>query len=89
MASQESAPPEPHVYAGAGTGGLYRKLPGDNRWEELTTGLPPSPKVRVIAVHPLEPNVVFAGASDEMYRSDNRGDSWRRLEIQASIALGE
>ena len=87
MASQESAAPEPHVYAGAGTGGLYRKLPGENRWEELTSGLPPSPEVRVIAVHPLEPNVVFAGTGDGMYRSDNRGDSWRRLEIQPGGAV--
>ena len=54
MALDTSTAAEPYVYAGAGTGGLYRKAPGEDRWEELTNGLPPSPEVRVIATHPLQ-----------------------------------
>ena len=72
---------EPYVYAGAGTGGLYRKTPGDDHWQELTDGLPESPQVRVIATHPLQSGVVFAGTQDGVYRSGSRGDHWRRLNM--------
>ena len=76
MASNISVTPEPYVYAGAGTGGLYRKAPGEDRWKELTDGLPSSPEVRVIAIHPLQSDVIFAGTQDGVYRSASRGDHW-------------
>ena len=81
MASHISNVSEPYVYAGAGTSGVYRKAPGEDRWEELTNGLPSSPEVRVIAIHPLQPDVVFAGTQDGVYRSTSRGDHWKRLNI--------
>jgi photosystem II stability/assembly factor-like uncharacterized protein len=81
MASDTSISSEPYVYVGAGTGGLYRKSPGDTQWEELTNGLPPSPEVRVITIHPLQPDVVFVGTQDGVYRSGSRGNHWRRLNM--------
>ena len=72
---------EPYVYAGAGTGGLFRKSPAVEGWEELTNGLPPSPEVRVITTHPLRPEVVFAGTGDGIFRSGSRGDHWRPLNL--------
>ena len=84
MSSSSSTAPEPYVYAGAGTGGLYRKAPGQGGWEELTNGLPGSPEVRVIALYPLQPAVVFAGTQDGVYRSGSRGDHWRRLNMPVS-----
>ena len=84
MSSSSSTAPEPYVYAGAGTGGLYRRAPGHGSWEELTNGLPESPEVRVIALHPLQPGVVFAGTQDGVYRSGSRGDHWRRLNMPVS-----
>ncbi len=55
---------EPYVYAGAGTGGLFRKSPAVEGWEEITNGLPPSPEVRVITTHPLSPNPPKDGLGD-------------------------
>ena len=81
MATDTSNVQEPYVYAGAGMGGIYRKAPGQDRWEELTNGLPPSLEVRVIAIHPLQPDVVFAGTQDGVYRSTSRGDHWSRLNV--------
>ena len=46
MATDSTAAPEPHVFAGAGKGGLFRKAPGSDSWEELTNGLPSSAEVR-------------------------------------------
>ena len=81
MASDTSTTVEPYVYVGAGTGGLYRKAPGSEDWEELTNGLPTSPEVHALGIHPLQPGVVFAGTQDGLYRSGSRGDHWRRLNM--------
>ena len=81
MASDIPRTTEPYVYAGAGTGGLYRKIPGEDRWEELNNGLPSAPEVRAIAIHPFQPDVVFAGTQDGVYRSGSRGNHWRRLNL--------
>lgn len=59
--------------------GLYRSMACESPWELLTTGLPPSPQVRAIAVHPKQPNVVFIGTQDGVYRSEDHGDHWLRL----------
>jgi photosystem II stability/assembly factor-like uncharacterized protein len=85
--SGTSTTPEPYVYAGAGTGGLYRKAPEEDRWEELTNGLPPSPEVRALAIHPLQPGVVFAGTQDGLYRSGSHGDHWRRIDIPVASSV--
>ena len=69
-----------HIYAGAETSGLYRLAPGSDQWEELTNGLPESPSVCGIAIHPDNPEVVFAGTQNGPYRSLNRGDSWERMD---------
>ena len=62
-----------HIYAGAETSGLYRLSPGSEHWEELTAGLPESPSVCGIAIHPESPEIVFAGTQDGPYRSLNSG----------------
>ena len=81
MAPDASEAREPYVYVGAGTCGLFRKSPGAGNWEEMTNGLSPSLEVRTIAIHPLQPDVVFAGTSDGVYRSASHGDHWRRLSL--------
>ena len=67
------------LYAGAEAHGLYRKRPGEGRWEPLTKGLPAEPRVRALAIHPQDPQVIYAGAQDGPYRSTDGGDSWERL----------
>ena len=49
--------------------GLYRMSDDDGRWSLLANGLPESPAVRAIAVHPNKPEVIFAGTQDGPYRS--------------------
>jgi photosystem II stability/assembly factor-like uncharacterized protein len=81
MADAAFSSPEPYVFAGAGSGGLFRKAPGRDDWEELTNGLPPSPQVRAIAVHPLQPDVIFAGTQEGLYRSGSKGNHWRPMNL--------
>ena len=60
-------------------GGLFRTTPESGQWEALTRGLPENPESRIVKFHPTEPDVVYAGTQDGVYRSLNGGDTWERL----------
>ncbi len=61
-----------------GEGGLLRWADGDG-WRSITNGLPRSPQVRALAVHPENPAIVYAGTQAGPYRSDDRGEHWEAL----------
>ena len=74
------------IFAGAGhvkamnfCGGLFRANAGDDRWQSLTRGLPESVEVRAFAIHPRDPETIYAGTQDGPYRSDDGGERWERL----------
>jgi photosystem II stability/assembly factor-like uncharacterized protein len=78
------------IFSGAGhwvendkrfPGGLFRTSPGEGKWQALSRGLPQNLEVRAIAVHPREPDVIYAGTDDGPYRSTDGGDRWERLGI--------
>ena len=75
-----------YVYASAENSGIYRLSPGSAEWEELTQGLPDRPIVPGLAVHPENPEVVFAGTQDGPYRSVDRGNHWERMDYPRSGA---
>ena len=75
-----------YVYVGAENSGLYRLSPGSSQWEELTNGLPADPIVPGVAVHPNDPQVIYAGTQDGPYRSADRGAHWERLDYPSSGA---
>src|SRR5438552_3619018 len=63
--------------------GLYRSQGGESPWEAIGDGLPPAPEVRAIAVHPARPATVFAGTQAGVYRSEDHGAHWVRLDAPA------
>jgi photosystem II stability/assembly factor-like uncharacterized protein len=76
------------IFAGAGhwtsggkryNGGLFRRAPGDEDWQPLTAGLPENVEARAFAVHPREPDVLYAGTQDGPYRTTDGGARWERL----------
>src|SRR5215468_7180259 len=87
QATEELMPATSHVYAGAarsmeGTfGGVFRQGVGDDRWENLTSGLPDDTQVHAITVHPDNPDVVYIGTTKGAYRSSNRGARWEKLNL--------
>ena len=60
-----------YVYVGLGgegeniaEGGMYRKADG-GEGESIAKGLPNSPQVRALAIHPNNPSTVFAGTQEQ------------------------
>jgi photosystem II stability/assembly factor-like uncharacterized protein len=70
-----------YVYVGAEAHGLYRKEMLHDQWQPLTNGMPPAPQARVIAIHPRHPEVMFVGTQRGVYRSQDRGDHWQRMDL--------
>src|SRR5262245_4101311 len=78
-----------YIYAGAAhwtsgndtknPGGLFRRAVGDDHWEPLTNGLPEGTEARAIAIHPQNPQIIYAGTQEGPYRSTDGGNHWEKL----------
>ena len=76
-----------NVYAGVagnaarpdqkGTVGVFARPAETGRWEHVLTGH----ETYTVNVHPTNPNVVFAGTADGVYRSTDRGKSFQRTDF--------
>jgi photosystem II stability/assembly factor-like uncharacterized protein len=76
-----AAPPESSDVLYAGTnGGIYRLHVAARRWSHLASPMD-NLLVTAIAFSPHDPTIVFAGTQPAgLYRSDDGGASWRRME---------
>jgi photosystem II stability/assembly factor-like uncharacterized protein len=79
-----------HIYVGlageTGRGrevhsGLFRMMEGGNEWRAIQRGLPEAPAIRALAVHPVNPNIIYAGTQSGPYRSSDRGEHWERVDV--------
>jgi photosystem II stability/assembly factor-like uncharacterized protein len=61
--------------------GLLRIADGDVEWQRAERGLPEMPAVRALAVHPVDPAVVYAGTQSGLYRSADRGEHWEKVAM--------
>ena len=60
-----------------GTVGVFARPAETGRWEHVLTGH----ETYTVNVHPTNPNVVFAGTADGVYRSTDRGKSFQRTNF--------
>jgi photosystem II stability/assembly factor-like uncharacterized protein len=67
--------------------GLFKSTDGGNTWKKLTTGLPTTTEGlgRIgLCIAPSDPNRLYAtvdaGDAGGIYRSDDAGESWKRLQ---------
>src|SRR6516165_11181464 len=61
--------------------GLFRMADGSEDWERLERGLPEAPAVRALAVHPQQPEIIYAGTQSGPYRSADRGAHWEKVNL--------
>lgn len=83
------------AYMGGGPGsGIHRSADGGETWEALKSGLPESNMGKIgLAISPQNPDVIYAAIelnrrSGGVYRSDNRGASWKKMSDAVSGATG-
>src|SRR5262245_27025279 len=63
--------------------GIWRSRGGSGAWESIGKGIDPAPEVRTIAVDPRRPGHVTIGTQSGIWRSEDEGDSWKRLAAPA------
>jgi photosystem II stability/assembly factor-like uncharacterized protein len=80
------------IHSGSLEGGLFKTTDGGDRWERLSGGLPTDVMVGKIgvAVSPAKPDRVWAlveaaGDRGGVYRSDDAGKTWRRVNSQRML----
>lgn len=80
------------IHSGSKEAGVYRSTDGGDTWQRLTRGLPVDVMIgkTAVSVSPADPNRVYAlvEASEDkggLYRSDDGGDSWTRVNRQRAL----
>ena len=77
--------------SGGPKSGLFKSTDGGTTWRELRNGLPVGMLGRIsLAVTPADPARVYAvveAKESALYRSDDRGESWKKMNAGANITL--
>ena len=60
--------------------GLWRSPDGGETWGLVQTGLWLESRVFSLVVHPRDPRILYAGTDNGLYRSQDRGASFERLD---------
>ncbi len=68
------------IFVGTAGQAVWRSMDGGETFRLACGDMFIEAEVRVLAVHPTEPNVLYAGTDAGLYRSDNGGEQWARLE---------
>ena len=80
-------PRHPRVLYAGTTGGTYRSEDGGGSWQKKNNGLIPNDVlnasmalgVNVLAVDPLNSDIVYAGSTKGLFRSTNRAEYWEQI----------
>jgi len=80
-------PKDPTVLYAGTTGGIYRSDDAAISWNKINNGLIPEQElmaslalgVNAIELDPVNPDVVYAGATKGLFRTANRGERWERI----------
>lgn len=83
------------AYMGGGPGsGLHRSVDGGETWEKLSIGLPTSNMGKIgLTISPQKPDILYAAIELDrrtggIYKSENRGASWKKMSDMVSGATG-
>jgi len=68
------------VYAGTAGQGVWRSTDTGETFHRRCAGMFMESVVRALAVHPHDPDILFAGTDSGLYRTTNGGDRWTRIE---------
>lgn len=64
------------LYASVNDVGMYKSTNSANSWTPIQTGLPLSVTFAAVAVDPVNPDLVYAGYQDRVFRTTDGGANW-------------
>jgi photosystem II stability/assembly factor-like uncharacterized protein len=67
--------------------GLFRSLDGGETWSGLTGAPFVGALIESIAIHPVDPQVVYVATAVGLYRSADGGESWQELQALETGAM--
>ncbi len=78
---------DPTILYGGTTGGVYRSDDGAMSWKRINTGLIPESElmasmalgVNAMEIDRTNPDVVYAGTTKGLFRTENKGETWDRI----------
>ena len=70
------------VLVGTAGQGVMRSADDGETWQRISVnqGMYQNPMVRVLANHPMKPEVVFAGTERGLFKSEDAGQNWRHID---------
>ncbi len=68
------------IAVGSVGGGLSISPDGGQTWTRIRTPIPSESNVRTLSVYPNDPHRILAGSDVGVYRSEDNGASWEKLE---------
>ena len=86
-------PVRPNILYAGTSGGVYRSFDGADHWTKANNGLVPDDAklasmalgVNRLIIDPADPDVVYAGTTQGVFKTLNKGELWSRLAVD----LGE
>ena len=60
--------------------GIWRSSDGGDTWLRVRHGIYSESAVRALAVHPSDAHIMYCGADSGIYRSEDKGERWERLD---------
>lgn len=64
------------VYLGSAYSRLYRSTDAGTNWELRNTGIPSDISIQSLSINPVNSDMILAGTSNGMFRTNNAGESW-------------
>lgn len=68
-----------NICVGAVGQGIWHSGDGGERWARVANGISFETEVRAFAIHPRQPEVIFAGTDRGLYRTENGGSKWQSM----------
>lgn len=80
-------PTNPRILYAGTTGGAYRSTDGAATWQKINNGLIPDEVLNAsmalginqLAIDPSDPDTVYAGTTNGLFRTTNQGAEWERI----------
>ncbi|MFN4910648.1 MAG: T9SS type A sorting domain-containing protein [Flavobacteriales bacterium] len=77
------------VICGTEPGEVYRSVDGGQNWSCISMGLDFSGGVTAVEISPTNPQLLFAGGNNGVYRSTNGGNTWTLVLPNSSFGVNE